>query len=191
MSKRKDEDQRIVDLGHDIIKDSKRRLLYYNEKTKKGYQVYDKDLKWVRFYKMRLFVSIFTYFVLFLYFRNSAVYDRFFISLIASVIVYFATQLLFEKLFFKDKVPFKINQKDFDQRYELDVLKHKRLLEYFHFAFVLIYGVLAFIELYFADSPLWIKLATVIITLALAVWLLSKILALNSQIKIEKQNDGQ
>ena len=65
MSK-KQEDQRIVDLGYDIIKDSKRRLLYYDEKTKKAYQVNDKDLKWIRFYKIRLFLSIFVDFLSFL-----------------------------------------------------------------------------------------------------------------------------
>ena len=178
------EDQRIVDLGYDIIKDSKRRLLYYDEKTKKAYQIYDADLKWIRFYKIRLFLSIFVYFLLFLYFRKAEVEFRFLVSLMIAVAVNFIIQILFEQLFFRDKVPFKISQKDFEQRYELDVLVHKRLLQYFHLAFIVIYGILAFIDLYYAESPLWIIILAVFVPIALSIWILTKILAINSQIKI-------
>lgn len=186
MGNRKQEDQRIVDLGHDILKDSKRRVLYYDEKTKKGYQINPNDLKWVRFYKMRLFIAIFVYFLLFLALRNSPVEFRFFVSLISAIVIYFIIQFAFEFLFFKDKIPFKINQKDFEQRYELDVLKHKRLLQIFHIAFIIIYGLLALIDLSSAKSPTWIIILSVLISIVLAIWILTKIIALNSQIKLTK-----
>lgn len=186
----KQEEQRIIDLGYDIIRDSKRRTLYYDENTKKGYQLHEKDLKWVRFYKMRLFISIFAYFLLFLIFRNQEVVFRFFVSLIASVITYFVLSVLFEKLFFNDKVPFKINQKDFEQRYEPKVLKQKRTFELFHFAFVIVYGILAFIDLYGANSPTYIIVIATIIPIVLAVWVFTRIQTINSQLKIAQQKDG-
>ncbi len=186
----KQEEQRIIDLGYDIIRDSKRRTLYYDENTKKGYQLHEKDLKWVHFYKMRLFISIFVYYLLFLIFRNQEVVFRFFVSLIASVITYFVLSILFEKLFFNDKVPFKINQKDFEQRYEPKVLKQKRTFELFHFAFLIVYGILAFIDLYGANSPTYIIVIATIIPIVLAVWVFTRIQTINSQLKIAQQKDG-
>ena len=100
--------------------------------------------------------------------------------------VNFIIQLSFEHLFFKDKVPFKISQKDFEQRYESDVLVHKRLLQYFHLAFIVIYGILAFIDLFYSDSPLWIVILAVSVPIALSIWIITNILALNSQIKMAR-----
>lgn len=182
-------DERVSDLSYDIIKDSKRRSLYYDEKTKKGYQIHPKDVKWIRLYKLRFFFSLFIYFLIFMSMRNQNIETKFALSLGTSVLLYFAITLLFEKLFFKDKVPFRIAQKDFDQRFEPAVLKQKRMLQRFHLAFVVIYGLLALIDLYTAQANMWIMGLTVIIVIGFIIYFIQRLLSLREQIRISEKKD--
>lgn len=180
-------DQRVVDLGYDIIRDSKRRTLYYDEKTKKGYQVQTKDIKWIRLYKLRFFIGLIVYFLLFMFFREVEITTRFFLTFLAGLIVYLIISLLFEKLFLKDKIPFKISQTDFNQRFETEVLYQKRMLNRFHLGFVFIYGLLVLIEFYASETNIWIIMIFVLLFIGMLTLFIRKLLALREQIKISKQ----
>lgn len=180
-------DQRVVDLGYDIIRDSKRRTLYYDEKTKKGYQIQQSDIKWIRLYKLRFFIALVVYFGLFMLLRAQPIVNRIVITFLAGFIAYVLITIFFERVFLKDKIPFKINQKDFDQRYELDVLKQKRTLQRFHLAFVLIYGLLAVLELYAVNTNLWITIIITASVIAMIVFFIQKLLTLREQIKIAQK----
>lgn len=177
-------EQRIVDLSYDIIKDSKRRTLYYDELSKTAFQINQQDTKWIRFYKLRLFLGLVTYFVSFLILKNLPIVHRFVISMLVGVTIYLADTLFFEKLFLKDKVPFKISQKDFAQRYERPVLIQKRMLQRYHLGFILIYGILVVMELVMAKEPLWIILLICGLLVLMSFVIIRNLLALRAQLKI-------
>lgn len=180
-------DQRITDLGYDIIKDSKRRTLYYDEKTKKGYQIDQSDIRYIRIYKLRFFFALLAYFVVFMLFREIPIEWRVFYSLLVGLILFVVITILFERLFLSKKIPFKINQQDFDQRFETEVLIQKRMLDRFHLGFVVVYGLLALLELYVVKTQWWIIVLIGVLIVLLIAYFVQRLLTIREQLKISKQ----
>lgn len=162
MSQQLSQDQ-VIDLSMNIIKDSKRRQLYWNTKEKKGYQINNKDSKWIRLYELSLVFCILIY-TIFQMFTSSL------ISFIFAMIGYGVVQLGFRKFFFKDKIPFKVKESDIELFNHPLVLKQKRSLETYKLLFVLLLGALEVSKLYNQSLSDPIVLLTIAVVITLIVF---------------------
>lgn len=128
-------EEQVIDLSMNIIKDSKRRLLYWDQKGKKGYQINQKDIKWVKAYELSFVIGVLVFTLLQLFLITI-------VAFIGAIVVYFGISFYYEKVYFKNKIPFKVHDKDLDLLNLPKVLKQKRTLEIYKFLFIILLGVL-------------------------------------------------
>ena len=125
----------VIDLSMNIIKDSKRRLLFWDAKSKKGYQINQGDIKWVKAYQMSFVIGVLIFTVLQLLLPSI-------VAFVSAVVVYFGIEFYFERFYFKNKIPFKVHDKDLALLDLPVVLKQKRSLEIYKVLFVVLLGLI-------------------------------------------------
>ena len=177
----------VSDLAFDVIRDSKRRILFYDEKTKETIQLHAKDIKWVKLYQFKLVVSFFIFYLAFLFLPSNDQGFRTFYSLLAGNVCYLVIALLFRGLFFKNKQRIKLKQELFDLRYRLDVLKLKRMVLIYSIVFSILYSILFAFDL-MEGRPTWFILLFVGIQCVGGLYLLiRRFSVINSQIKLRRK----
>lgn len=175
----------IIDLGHNIIIDSKRRTLYYDEESKKGYQLDKKGTSKIRLYNLRFYFCLLAFFISFIILRGSEPAAKFLVCLGIGLLIYFVITLYFKKVFLPKLPPFKVSQQDFQKLYQKEVLIQKRSLGRLNLAFVVVYGLLVLLDLLTSpNTPIYIFGVLAVILGLLLFNSLKQLLVLREQIKL-------
>lgn len=173
----------VIDLSMNIIKDSKRRLLYWDSKEKKGYQIKDQDIKWIKIYAMLFVFGIFIFTIL-----QLVIHPLY--SLGIAVLVVFVYRISFKLLFFKDKVPFKVHEKDLELLNHPAVTKQQRSLEIYKTLFVVLLGFLEIMKAYEIGLGEPLSIIAIIIIIALLAYRLYQLHIIHSKHKYVTRGDA-
>ncbi len=176
----------LQELSMNIIKDSKRRVVYYHPIRKEGYLLGPKDRGWVLVLHLRYIIAVLVGLTL-----TNFIPQYLLLWVGVAIIIFFAIQILFDRLFLANKIPLKVAQKDIDQMYDAAVLKHKR-------TFVFYYMLLSAIVLFFiitlvlgTEEPFDLITKVVSIGLSAVVFILQFLdwHAVNNQYKLAKKSE--
>ncbi len=176
--------EQIQELSMNILKDSKRRTVYYNSIEKEGYMLTESDRKWVLFYHMRFVLAILAPMIL------NNFYPKLFLLWIGlGLLLYLLIGYLFTTLFQNKKVPLKVAEKDLNQLYQPEVLKNHRTLEryYSSLAGILLVYVMTLVLPETMEFPLWMQIAAIGLVGLVFVWRLMILSSVSNQYKIATQ----
>lgn len=172
-----------LDLSFDILKDEKRRLLYFDEKTNQALQINQKDVKFIKLYFFRFIFSFFVFYLAYLFLFQNDVVTKIIFALSVGIIVHFIFVCAFRFYFLKNKQPIKISQKTFDLRYQKPVLKAKRGNIFLTFIFSLMYTMMVLLELSVVKGPTWLSIVVGIVGFVVCLSSLIKIISINATLK--------
>ena len=178
--------EQIQELSMNIIKDSKRRTVYYHAIKKEGYILNESDRKYVALYSMRFLIALMIPLILSNFLPNLLL-----LWIALGFLIYFAIQYLFQHLFINKKVPIKVSEKDRVQLYDLAVLKNNRTMQRYQSGLTGILAVYITTMVFAENAPYnWITAIIAIGTIGfIFIHQLMGLFSASNQYKIAKQEN--
>lgn len=171
----------LQELSMNIVKDSKRRVVYYDAIKKEGYLMGANDRNWVLLFNMRYIVAVLVALLL-----TNFLPQYLLVWMGVGLIVFFGAHWLFKKYFLSNKVPLKVAQKDIDQMYLPEVLKHKRTFELYYLilAAIVVFFVITLVIGTETSYDIVTQIVSIGLVLAVLVYRALEFMAINNQYKI-------
>lgn len=181
--KMREVNQTAVDASFGIIRDNKRRTIYYDNYVKQAFQIAPKDHKWIKMNHLAFFIAIIFFYLVWILFTGVLGDYRTLVGFIVALVVYGLIKGLFNKLFFKDKALAKVTSETLLTLNQKSTLKEIRSFNRYKLAFVLMYGILIVIDSLSPTMELWLQILSILVVVLLLGFLLKRELDLTKQMK--------
>lgn len=156
-----DTEQLVVNMSMDIIRDQKRRTLYFHRPNQTGYQLdSNSDITKVKVYHLRFAISTLIYTIIQLWLGQLYSFG-------IVILLYIGMTLWFEKIFLKQKTTFRIKEVDLIKLEDVAVLKQKRTIEIYKALLILLIGLMEITNFAVQFGASWQFFAVLILVVGL------------------------
>lgn len=175
--------QKAVDASFGIIRDNKRRTIYYDKHHQQAYQISDKDHKWIKVNHLAFFLSIIFFYLVWILFTGVLKDYRTLVGFGVASVVYGLIKFFFYRLFFKEKALAKVTPETLLTLNQKSTLKEIRSFNRYKLAFVFMYGILIVIDTLSPTMDLWLRIIQILVVVVMVGYFLKRELDLTRQIK--------
>lgn len=179
----KEVNQRAVDASFGIIRDNKRRTIYYDNHLQQAFQIIDKDHKWIKLNHLAFFVSIIFFYLVWVLFTVQLGNYRTLVGFIVATVVYGLIKIVFNKVFFRDKALAKTTPEALKALNQQSTLKEIRSFNRYKLAFVFMYGILIVIDSLSPTMEMWLRVLSILVVVFLFGYFLKRELELSKKMK--------